>query len=172
MIFCGGFRLRPYFRTHLVTQRLWLELASWRRGPKEWAIRSQHCWPVGFKVLTPMLNCSVVADWRCDTVTDRGRELQAERGRDYGPMETNHVGIGMHWGAILYQAYTSGRWRPGLAIPPELSTLMMSCVKINREAYRHKADNIDDGQNYLRFTGELSETLKNDHPPSRFQGIQ
>lgn len=89
-------------------------------------------------------------------MADRGLELQQERGQDYGPVEVNHRGIGMHWGAILFQAFTSGRWRPGDAIPPELVTLCMVCVKVNREAYRHKQDNVDDGRNYLRFTGELS----------------
>jgi hypothetical protein len=55
------------------------------------------------------------------------------------------------------QAIESKRWKAGDPIPAEFVTLMMVGVKLSREAFRHKKDNVVDGKNYLDFTGELSE---------------
>lgn len=82
--------------------------------------------------------------------------LRSERGKDYGDPIVNHASIGAIWGGILVQAVSSGRWIHGAALPPELVTLMMVGVKVSREAYRHKQDNIDDAQVYLKFTEEMS----------------
>jgi hypothetical protein len=84
-------------------------------------------------------------------------KIREERGSHYGPVECNHLSIGYIWGGLLMQAVESKRWKAGEPIPPELVTLMMVGVKLSREAFKHKDDNIVDGKNYLDFTGELSE---------------
>lgn len=86
----------------------------------------------------------------------RKEQLRKDRGEKYGPVRQNHQSIGLIWTGILIQA----GWTPPPTtpiLPPELATLMMVGVKCSREAYEHLTDNIDDGQNYLAFTGELSE---------------
>jgi hypothetical protein len=83
-------------------------------------------------------------------------QMKQDRGSDYGPVAQNHRSIGKIWGGIMLQAWGAGRWKPGDDVPAELVTLMMVGVKVSREAYRHKADNVDDGKNYWDFTGELS----------------
>jgi hypothetical protein len=84
-------------------------------------------------------------------------KIREERGADYGSVECNHSSIGYIWGGLLMQAVESKRWKAGDPIPAELVTLMMVGVKLSREAFKHKNDNIVDGKNYLDFTGELSE---------------
>ena len=84
-------------------------------------------------------------------------KIRQDRGVDYGPVDVNHTSIGHIWGGILMQAIESKRWKAGDPLPAELVTLMMVGVKLSREAFRHKKDNIVDGKNYLDFTGELSE---------------
>ena len=86
----------------------------------------------------------------------RTQKLRKERGSNYGPVRQNHRSIGLIWTGILIQA----GWTPpptSPVLPPEKVTLMMVGVKCSREAYKHLSDNIDDGQNYLAFTGELAE---------------
>jgi hypothetical protein len=83
-------------------------------------------------------------------------KLRAERGAKYGPVRQNHRSIGLIWTGILIQA----GWTPPSSeptLPPEKVTLMMTGVKLSREAYQHLPDNIHDGKNYLSFAGELSE---------------
>ena len=87
-------------------------------------------------------------------------ELKARRGAYYGDIAINHASIGAIWGGILVQAASSGRWKVGETIPPDLVCLMMVGVKVSREAFRHKVDNIDDAQNYLDFVDDLSEEKK------------
>ena len=87
---------------------------------------------------------------------DKGAAVRLERGADYGDVRLNHASIGAIWGGILLQAMSANRWHIGEALPPELVTLMMVGVKLSREAYRHKEDNIVDGKNYLDFTQEVS----------------
>lgn len=82
-------------------------------------------------------------------------KLREERGSYYGDVAINHGSIGAIWGGILVQAASSGRWRVGEVVPPDIVCLMMVGVKMSREAYRHKTDNIDDAQNYLDFVEEL-----------------
>jgi hypothetical protein len=90
---------------------------------------------------------------------ERGKvevSLRSERGAFYGPVKSNHDSIGAIWGGILQQAVAGGRWLAGEPLPPEIVCLMMVGVKLSREAFRHKQDNIDDGKVYLDFVGELS----------------
>ena len=87
----------------------------------------------------------------------RKEQLRKDRGEKYGPVRQNHQSIGLIWTGILIQA---GWTTP--VLPPELATLMMVGVKCSREAHGHLSDNIDDGQNYLAFTGELSEEQRNE----------
>lgn len=83
---------------------------------------------------------------------DRLKKLRDERGGTYGPVEQNHRTIGMQWGGIL----THAGWKPGEPVSARVVCLMMVALKLNREAYCHQQDNIDDGVNYLNFAGECS----------------
>lgn len=83
-------------------------------------------------------------------------DIREERGQYYGDVQRNHESIGLIWTGILGQAVMSGRWAHGEPIPPEIVCLMMVGVKLSREAYRHKDDNILDAKNYIDFASELS----------------
>jgi len=83
--------------------------------------------------------------------------LRKERGSYYGDPTINHASIGAIWAGILVQALSSGRWRVGETLPPELVCLMMVGVKLSREAYRHKDDNIVDAKVYIDFVDEMSD---------------
>ena len=81
--------------------------------------------------------------------------LRDDRGKFYGPVLVNHASIGAIWGGVLAQAVAGGRWKAGDVVPPEIVCLMMVGVKLSRESFRHKTDNIDDAQNYLEFADEI-----------------
>ena len=82
--------------------------------------------------------------------------IREERGSYYGDPTINHSSIGAIWAGILLQALSSGRWKAGETLPPELVCLMMAGVKLSREAFRHKDDNIVDAKVYMDFVGEMS----------------
>ena len=84
-------------------------------------------------------------------------KLRQERGEYYGDIRRNHESIGLIWAGILGQAVMAGRWAHGEPIPPEIVCLMMVGVKLSREAFRHKQDNIIDAKNYADFASELAE---------------
>lgn len=84
-------------------------------------------------------------------------DLRRERGSYYGDPTINHSSIGAIWAGILLQALSSGRWKAGETLPPELVCLMMAGVKLSREAFRHKDDNIVDAKVYMDFVGEMSD---------------
>jgi hypothetical protein len=98
-------------------------------------------------------------DGCCDVCEDGEEQvnLREDRGAYYGPVATNHISIGMIWGGILTQAVQADKWIPGQPLPARLVTLMMTGVKMSREAFRHKQDNVDDAKVYWDFTKELSE---------------
>ena len=83
--------------------------------------------------------------------------IREERGSFYGDPTINHSSIGAIWAGILLQALSSGRWKVGETLPPGLVCLMMAGVKLSREAYRHKGDNIVDAKVYMDFVGEMSD---------------
>ena len=85
-----------------------------------------------------------------------GVMIREERGSYYGDVQRNHESIGAIWSGILGQAVMAGRWAHGERIPPEIVCLMMVGVKLSREAYRHKDDNIVDAKVYIDFVDELS----------------
>lgn len=84
---------------------------------------------------------------------DKLDHLRRVRGEKYGPVEANHKTIGMQWGGIL----THAGWIPGEPIPARIVCLLMVALKLNREAYYHQEDNINDGKNYLAFAGEIAD---------------
>ena len=91
-----------------------------------------------------------------DAGESKSGSLRAERGSYYGDPLINHASIGAIWSGILVQAMSSGRWRPGETIPADLVCLMMVGLKLSREAYRHKDDNILDARVYLEFVDEIA----------------
>jgi hypothetical protein len=97
-----------------------------------------------------------VVDYAGGEMPSQLDKLRDERGAYYGDVLVNQASIGAVWGAILVQAATGKRWKIGEAVPPEIVCLMMVGVKLSRESFRHKTDNIDDAQNYLEFADEMA----------------
>ena len=96
----------------------------------------------------PQTHCSGV---QSASQGNKLEKLRAARGEKYGPLQRNQKTIGMQWGAIL----THSGWMPGEPIPGRIVCLLMAALKLNREAYCHQQDNLDDAKVYLDFVGEL-----------------
>lgn len=72
--------------------------------------------------------------------------LLSERGNDYDEPRANHSRIAAIWSAIL-----------GVEVSAHQAALCMVGVKLAREAYKHKADNCDDGEAYFRIARIIAE---------------
>ena len=57
-------KFRPYFQMRLVTRRLWVEVAAWWRHLQPVRLEKTKCWPVGWRVFTPVTNAAFCIDWR------------------------------------------------------------------------------------------------------------
>ena len=82
------------------------------------------------------------------------QQLREGRQKDYGDPFSCHASIGAAWGAILGQSgYTRGD-----LVQARTVALMLAAMKLMREAYSHKQDNLDDAVVYLKFAGEFAES--------------
>jgi hypothetical protein len=84
-------------------------------------------------------------------------DLERERGSDYGDMEGCHEAIASAWDGLIARdvmaACDDGEdWH----MNARLVALMMVALKLVRESYRHKADNIADARVYLDFADRLA----------------
>jgi hypothetical protein len=76
---------------------------------------------------------------------DKAAELVlGDRNADYGTPHEDLGGIGLMWTGLL-----NSRLKPGVAITGQDVALMMTALKLRREAHRPKADNIIDAHGYL-----------------------
>jgi len=86
-------------------------------------------------------------------------KIRQERSAYYGDALQNHRTIGKMWTGALEQFYS--RTHPGFKlpfdIPGELVALFQLLVKVNRQCFRRKQDNIDDGKNYFDIANECGE---------------
>jgi hypothetical protein len=86
--------------------------------------------------------------------TEQG--IRTERESDYGPFRQHWEATGHAWWGILRQM----GWKAPEGcthIQPRHVGLFFAADKLMREAYRHKADNVHDGRNYLEMAGEAAE---------------
>lgn len=81
-------------------------------------------------------------------------QLEADRGKDYGPVEVCHDAIAQAWGAILQQRAERD---DGPLVDAATVALMFATAKIIRMAYKFKQDSLDDAQVYLGFFERLSK---------------
>jgi len=81
------------------------------------------------------------------SITDEARRLVAgERAEAYGPAEESFGRVGRMWGALL-----------GVPdIEPRRVALMLTALKLSREAYRPGKDNRTDAVGYLLLADRLS----------------
>jgi hypothetical protein len=82
------------------------------------------------------------------TLADRAKAIVAgSRQRDYGTPERNLEKIGKVWGALL-----------GIGdIPPRTVGLLMTALKLVRDAFRSGDDNITDAHGYLLMIEQCKE---------------
>lgn len=81
--------------------------------------------------------------------------VYGDREEDYGSPLENYEMIATLWTGTLKKVL-----KPGAEVTPELAALCMVCVKVAREAGRHKYDNIVDGAGYFAL---LERIVKERH---------
>ena len=86
-------------------------------------------------------------DIKKDIFAEAQELISGSRHNDYGTAKDNFTDIGRIWGTLL-----------GIPdIKPEMVGLMMAGLKIAREKYKHKKDNIIDGIGYLKLSNDIIE---------------
>ena len=70
--------------------------------------------------------------------------VHGNRGTDYGHPLDNFQCI-----ADMWSAYMAAKYGPIMALEAEDVGLMMVCVKLSRQANKHKRDNLVDGAGYF-----------------------
>lgn len=75
-------------------------------------------------------------------IDEASQLIDGDRQADYGDPRANHERIAALWNAYLGQLFNS-KGEP-VEIRAEDVAMLMGLVKIGRERYRHKADNITD----------------------------
>jgi len=83
------------------------------------------------------------------------KTLREQRQPDYGEPRACHYAIALAWNALIMQKLkaTDG----DASLDERMVALMLAAMKLVREAYHHKQDNLDDARTYLEFVGEFSE---------------
>lgn len=71
---------------------------------------------------------------------------RADRNHDYGTPRDNMQITADIWTAMLQ---ARGLMAPGATIPPEMAALMMVGLKLARESFKHKGDNLVDAAGYI-----------------------
>ena len=81
--------------------------------------------------------------------------LREQRQPDYGEPRACHYAIALAWNALLMQKLkaTDG----DASLDERMVALMLATMKLVREAYHHKQDNLDDAKVYLEFVEEFSK---------------
>jgi hypothetical protein len=83
------------------------------------------------------------------------KTLREQRQPDYGEPLACHMAIAQTWDALMSQHLhaTGGNAN----IDARMVALMLAAMKLVREAYHHKQDNLDDAKVYLGFVEEFSK---------------
>ena len=74
------------------------------------------------------------------------------REHDYSPPQRDYAKTAKIWTGLLLE-----KLRPGVEITPEEAVLMMAGMKMAREVYRHKRDNLVDAAGYLACAERITE---------------
>jgi len=77
--------------------------------------------------------------------------MNGDRDKSYGDFHQNFANIAKSWSLVL-----------GIEVTPHQFGLCMAIMKIIREAYSHKRDNLVDGAVYLRMANEIMERAENE----------
>lgn len=72
------------------------------------------------------------------------RLVTGDRNEDYGPPSSDFEGIGLMWTGLL-----NSKLDPGVKITATDVALMMTALKLRRQAHRPKDDNLIDAHGYL-----------------------
>lgn len=70
--------------------------------------------------------------------------ILAERGSDYGPYLEECEKVAKMWSILL-----------GVEVEPRMVPVCMIALKLVRESYRHKDDNLIDIQGYAKLANEM-----------------
>lgn len=104
-------------------------------------------------VNTPHDNTNFVylcSNYKSGELVKTTTELVEERGNDYGDYNRNLTNIGTRW-----SHYLNMRYGVGVAIKPEDVAFMMAELKMERQCFKHKQDNIDDAMGYLEIHNKI-----------------
>jgi len=87
------------------------------------------------------------------TVLEEAQALvYGPREAQYSPPQRDFAKTAKMWSGLLAE-----KLQPGQEITPEEAVLMMVCLKLSREVFRHKRDNIVDGIGYLVCAARIVE---------------
>lgn len=87
------------------------------------------------------------------TVLDEAQALvYGDREQAYSPPQRDYAKTAKMWTGILLE-----KLRPGEEITPLEAVLMMAAMKISREVYRHKRDNLVDAAGYIACAERIAE---------------
>jgi hypothetical protein len=87
--------------------------------------------------------------------TDYLDDIIKDREKSYGPPKECLHAIALAWDGIIRQS-NEMPLDADFSIDRFDVTLMLAAMKIVREAYCHKQDNIDDAINYLKFASDFA----------------
>lgn len=78
--------------------------------------------------------------------------IHGDRKVDYGNVEASYQDVADSWTALLR---TAGVLPRDQKLTPALTLLMMTALKLQRQANRPKRDNVVDGHGYLALHGQI-----------------
>lgn len=85
-----------------------------------------------------------------DEMLEANSLVNGDRQNDYGTPRENYAGIAKVWSGILTRKLK-------VDITPEEAALMMVGLKLQRQAMKHKRDNLVDAQGYLLVYSHIQE---------------
>jgi len=102
--------------------------------------------------------------WTVETVLEEAQRLvQGPRQSSYSHPAQDFRATGRQWGAILENWLRSLGWEQEVPdIPPRIVALMMTNLKLSREAHKPKRDNRVDGAGYLLCADMIVELEESD----------
>jgi len=83
--------------------------------------------------------------------------VYGDREEAYSPPQRDYAKTAKIWTGILLE-----KLRPGVEITAEEAVLMMAGMKISREVFRHKRDNLVDAAGYIACAERIVEAEERD----------
>ncbi len=99
----------------------------------------------------PLIFKNVNDSYLCSIFEEGEQLMNGDRDKSYGDFHQNFANIAKAWSLVL-----------GIEVTPHQFGLCMAIMKIIREAYSHKRDNLVDGAVYLRMANEIMERAENE----------